>query len=382
MVESDNETERILINAGISVGLVISGGIFSGLTMAILSQDRLDLEILSKSGTENEISQANRILPLVNRHHLVLVTLLLANAVCSESLPIFLDAILNEYASVIISVTAVLIAGEIIPQAVCSRYGIAIGAALSWFVWGLIGIFFIVSFPIGKLLDLLLGDEKFVFYRRNELKELVSIHQIKEDEDTGLTLDEVSIIRGAIDLKEMCVSKAMTSIEKTFMLSFDEKLTPQTIYKIVESGHSRIPVYRQSRENVIGMILSKKLLTIKPRDEIPVSKLEILRVPVVNAKMTMYAMMNLFQTGKSHLALVVDPVDHLTVQGIITIEDVLEELVGDISDETDVIRSLKFANALRKGAPSRPMLGSTKFGPGSTSLQNQTRRPSLEGVKL
>lgn len=66
--------------------------------------------------------------------HFLLVTLLLMNAVAMEALPIFLDRLLNPVAAILISVTAILLFGEILPQAVCKRYGLEIGAYLAWLV--------------------------------------------------------------------------------------------------------------------------------------------------------------------------------------------------------------------------------------------------------
>lgn len=84
----------------------------SGLTMGLLSLDILSLEVLKRAGHPRQQKYASRILTLVRRHHLLLVTLLLANAVAVESMPIFLDKITNEVVAIVVSVTAVLLFGE------------------------------------------------------------------------------------------------------------------------------------------------------------------------------------------------------------------------------------------------------------------------------
>ena len=84
----------------------------SGLTMGLLSLDPTTLAVLRSGGTEREQRYAKRILPLVSRHHLLLVTLLLANAAAVESMPIFLDRVTNPVVAIVVSVTAVLIFGE------------------------------------------------------------------------------------------------------------------------------------------------------------------------------------------------------------------------------------------------------------------------------
>ena len=87
----------------------------SGLTVGYLSIESLDLEIKIKSGTDVEKAQAKRLLPVILKHHHLLVTLLLCNAVAMEALPIFLDALMPSAYAILVSVSAVLFFGEIIP---------------------------------------------------------------------------------------------------------------------------------------------------------------------------------------------------------------------------------------------------------------------------
>ena len=87
-------------------------GLMSGLTMGLLSLDKLSLEVLSRGGKPREKKYAKRILLLVRHHHLLLVTLLLSNAAAVEAMPIFLAKITNEVVAIIVSVTAVLLFGE------------------------------------------------------------------------------------------------------------------------------------------------------------------------------------------------------------------------------------------------------------------------------
>ena len=103
----------------------------SGLTMGLLSLDLLSLKVLKTSGNVKQRKFASSILPLVEKHHLLLVTLLVANAASVEAMPIFLDRISNPIVAIVVSVSAVLLFGEVIPQALCTRYGLAIGYYLS-----------------------------------------------------------------------------------------------------------------------------------------------------------------------------------------------------------------------------------------------------------
>jgi metal transporter CNNM len=85
---------------------------FSGLTLGLLSLDPTTLHVLSVGGKPDEQKYAKRIAPLVKRHHLLLVTLLLSNATAMEALPLFLDNLVPEVIAIVISVSAVLLFGE------------------------------------------------------------------------------------------------------------------------------------------------------------------------------------------------------------------------------------------------------------------------------
>lgn len=93
----------------------------SGLTLGLMSMDIVELEVLKRSGSVQEQRHAERIIPVIKDAHFLLVTLLLCNAAAMEALPIFLDKLFSEIVAVLISVTAVLLMGEVIPQAVCSK---------------------------------------------------------------------------------------------------------------------------------------------------------------------------------------------------------------------------------------------------------------------
>ncbi|KAM0915697.1 hypothetical protein ACQ4PT_010659 [Festuca glaucescens] len=291
--------------AGVSCFLVLFAGIMSGLTLGLMSLGIVDLEILLRSGTNVEKAQAAAIFPVVQKQHQLLVTLLLCNACAMEALPIFLDRIFNPVLAVVLSVTFVLAFGEVIPQAICSRYGLAVGASFVWLVRILMIITYPISYPIGKLLDCALGHDESAYFRRAQLKALVSIHGKEAGKGGELTHDETTIISGALDLTETTAEEAMTPIESTFSLDVDSKLDWEAIGKILARGHSRVPVYSGNPRNVIGLLLVKSLLTVRAEIETPVSAVSIRRIPRVPADMPLYDILNEFQKGGSHMAAVV-----------------------------------------------------------------------------
>ncbi|XP_028762205.1 DUF21 domain-containing protein At4g14240-like [Neltuma alba] len=292
------------VYAGISCLLVLFAGIMSGLTLGLMSLGIVDLEILQRSGTSIEKKQAAAILPVIQKQHQLLVTLLLCNACAMEALPIYLDKIFHPFLAVILSVTFVLAFGEVIPQAICSRFRLYVGANFVGVVRILMIICYPIAYPIGKVLDAVLGHNDALF-RRSQLKALVSIHSQEAGKGGELTHDETTIISGALDLTEKTAEEAMTPIESTFSLDIDSKLDWEAIGKILAKGHSRVPVYCGNPSNIIGLLLVKSLLTVRAETETPVSAIVIRRIPRVPSDMPLYDILNEFQKGSSHMAAVV-----------------------------------------------------------------------------
>eukprot|EP00877_Chromochloris_zofingiensis_P014184 jgi/Chrzof1/9019/Cz03g33060.t1 len=131
-----------------------------------------------------------------------------------QALPIFLDRLASPLVAVALSVSVVLVFGEVLPQAVCSRYGLQVGAYSAWFVQALMICCAPIAWPIGKLLDLVLGGEHTALFRRAQLKALVDIHSAAEGLGGTLTGDEISIIQGALDLTAKTAWRAMTALDK------------------------------------------------------------------------------------------------------------------------------------------------------------------------
>ncbi|KAK1439981.1 hypothetical protein QVD17_05806 [Tagetes erecta] len=296
---------QFFIHILIIVFLVLFAGLMSGLTLGLMSLSLVDLEVLAKSGTPKDRIYAEKILPVVRKQHLLLCTLLICNAAAMEALPIFLDALITAWGAILISVTLILLFGEIIPQSVCTRYGLAIGASVAPFVRLLVWVCFPVAYPISKLLDYLLGQEHVALFRRAELKTLVNLHGNEAGKGGELTHDETTIIAGALELSEKTASDAMTPISDTFSIDINAKLDRNLMNLILEKGHSRVPVYYEQPTNIIGLVLVKNLLTIHPEDEIPVRRVTIRKIPRVPETLPLYDILNEFQKGHSHMAVVV-----------------------------------------------------------------------------
>ncbi|ESQ51109.1 hypothetical protein EUTSA_v10022700mg [Eutrema salsugineum] len=335
---------NFFIHIVVIVFLVLFAGLMSGLTLGLMSMSLVDLEVLAKSGTPRDRKHAAKILPVVENQHLLLCTLLICNAAAMEALPIFLDALVTAWSAILISVTLILLFGEIIPQSVCSRHGLAIGAIVAPFVRVLVWICFPFAWPISKLLDYLLGHGRVALFRRAELKTLVDFHGNEAGKGGELTHDETTIIAGALELSGKMAKDAMTPISETFVIDINAKLDRDLMNLILEKGHSRVPVYYEQRTNIIGLVLVKNLLTINPDEEIQVKNVTIRRIPRVPETLPLYDILNEFQKGHSHMAVVVRQWDKIH-----PLPESLNEVRVDVDNErSPQEKKLKRRRSLQK----------------------------------
>lgn len=288
--------------------LVLMAGLMSGLTLGLMSLDQVDLEVLKRSGTSAQRACAAKILPVVAKPHRLLVTLLICNAAAAEALPLVLDRLTDPISAVLLSVTVVLIFGEIIPQAACSAYGLEIGAHSALFVRMLMFLTAPLAAPIAWVLDRVLGHRHTALFRRGELKALVDIHGEGQAFGGQLTSDEVRIIKGALDLTHKRARAAMTPLDMAFMLPMDATLDEVTLTGILASGHSRIPVHRPgNRSDVVGILLTKELILVDIHAGVKVSAMKVRSLPHLLAETPMYDMLKLFELGRSHMAVLTQP---------------------------------------------------------------------------
>ncbi|XP_060526504.1 unextended protein [Cylas formicarius] len=332
--------------------------LFSGLNLGLMSLDKTELKILCNTGSSKEKKYARAIQPVRDHGNYLLCSILLGNVFVNSIFTILLDGLTSGLIAVIFSTLAIVLFGEIFPQAVCSRHGLAVGAKTIYITKFVMLLTFPLSYSIAKLLDCILGEEIGNVYTRERLKELVMV----TTGDNDLDKDEVNIISGALELRKKTVSDVMTKIEDVFMLDYEAVLDFETVSEIMKSGYSRIPVYEGHRQNIVTMLYIKDLAFVDPDDNTPLKTLcQFYQNPCnfVFEDVTLDVMFKIFKEGnKGHMAFVSrvntegegDPFYETT--GIITLEDVIEELIqSEIVDETDVFtdnRSKRRRNAERK----------------------------------
>jgi len=338
---------------------VVLAALASGLTIGLLSLDPLLLMIKIRAGA-NEKCDAEKILPVIQRHHLLLVTLLLLNTIAGEALPMFLHGLVPELVAVLISVVLVLFFGEILPAALFTGTNqLQLAAQWAQSVQVLMWIFFPIAYPISKLLDWVVGrgevEPNASKYNRAELAALIRIQyeermvakkqhkrEIGMDADafmysstrdlrkglmetsprdlrrghhrrdsSNLHCDEVLIAEGALQMKNKRAIDLVLSHRKVFSIALDTILDEANVVKIFGSGFSRVPVYDKIKTHIKGILMTRQLIMVKGND-CPVSQLNLHIPQCVGPDTNLVELVNLFQGNTlaltahrgSHMALV------------------------------------------------------------------------------
>ncbi|KAL5518448.1 hypothetical protein ACEPAH_130 [Sanghuangporus vaninii] len=315
--------------------LVLLGGVFAGLTIGLMGLDDLHLRVLSTSSDDDvERKNASKVLSLLRKgRHWVLVVLLLGNVIVNESLPIFLDSAIGGGVAAVIISTALI--GAVIPQAVCARYGLSIGAKCAPLVLGLMYILAPIAYPTAKLLDYVLGANEEHTYKKAELRSFLQFHRQGEE---PLRDDEIAILNGVLELNTKTLVEIMTPIQDVVTLSADAVLDHTLVDKILVSGYSRFPVHEPGHpKSFVGLLLIKKLLSYDPSEEKKVSDLPLSILPEAGVDINCFQALDYFQTGRAHLLLVSKtPGVPGGALGVVTLEDIIEEIIAEeIVDEFD-----------------------------------------------
>uniref|UniRef100_A0A8C1F7A4 Metal transporter n=1 Tax=Cyprinus carpio carpio TaxID=630221 RepID=A0A8C1F7A4_CYPCA len=323
--------------------LLCLSGMFSGLNLGLMALDPMELQIVQNCGTEKEKNYARKIEPVRSQGNYLLCSLLLGNVLVNTTLTILLDDIAGSgLIAVVMSTIGIVIFGEIVPQAICSRHGLAVGANTIFLTKFFMLLTFPASYPVSKLLDYLLGQEIGTVYNREKLLEMLRV----TDPYNDLVKEELNIIQGALELRTKTVEDVMTPLRDCFMIAGDATLDFNSMSEIMESGYTRIPVFEGDRSNIVDLLFVKDLAFVDPDDCTPlktITKFYSHPLHFVFNDTKLDAMLEEFKKGKSHLAIVQrvnnegegDP--FYEVLGIITLEDVIEEIIkSEILDETDL----------------------------------------------
>ena len=189
---------------------------------------------------------------------------------------------------------------------------------------------------------------------KSDLEDVLSLAEEHEIIDQ----DARKIMEGALLVTNMQVRDIMIPRAQMIVIDSDESVQ-EALPKIIDAGHSRFPVIGEGMDDVIGILLAKDLLPLVESDSAPPALRQLMRTVIaVPESKRLNVLLREFRQNRNHMAIVID--EYGGIAGLITIEDVLEEIVGEIEDETDVAEK----------KPIRPMSDGTFFVEALTAIDD------------
>ncbi|MBC7764224.1 DUF21 domain-containing protein [Microbacteriaceae bacterium] len=314
------------------VVLVGMSAIYSGLNIALMSLSRTDLRRKKKLGNK----EAMKVLPFRENSHLSLSAILFANVAIVSANALILEHHFNGLIAGLVSTLLIVVFGEVLPQAIFVKRALRFTALFSPLLKFTIWVTYPVAKPLQLILDKLIGQEKHLLHSRDELGLIIGEHQT--DDSSELDEDEVGIIQSALQLSEKTVKDIMRPIDDVFWLPIDAELNEKTVDTITSHGYSRIPILSRNKTDCYGVLLMKDMVDIDfTGHPVPVSAFILHKTRVIGSRTALDTMFRKFISIHSHLV-PIEKDDEII--GIVTIEDLVEEILGhEIADETDHVHN-------------------------------------------
>ncbi|MDN5203915.1 CNNM domain-containing protein [Fulvivirgaceae bacterium BMA10] len=307
------------MNYVIVIFLVLLAGTFAGLTLALFSLNLTELERKIRIGNK----EAEKVYTIRKKGNLLLCTLLLGNVASYTSMAVFLGSITGGVVAGITATALIFIFGEILPQAVFPRFALYIGARTSWLVKIFMVLFYPVAAPIAWILDKILGEELPVIWSKKELKEIIKYHE--DSIKSPIDKDEEKIVLGALSFSDKRVRDVMIPAMEVYQISAVSLINERLLQEIKDKDFSRIPVYFQRHDNIIGVLLVKNLIGVDSTKRLMVQDLQTEQVIRVNINKKLDDLFNMFINQRMQIALVYN--SRKQYVGIVTLEDILEEIL-------------------------------------------------------
>jgi len=315
--------------------LLAASGFFSSSEAALFSLNTVQVERLKEKGS----TLGRLIARLLRRPTDLIITFLVGNelvnvalAVTATSLALLVYGEGGEYLAIPVTTALLLLFGEITPKSVAVRYPERVSLLVAWplnvFAYGITPL----RWGLRKLVDAVMGahaERPISLITEDEFKTLVDV-----GEDEGIIdQEERNLIQRVFELGDQQVSQIMTPRTDIFALEVSEPLAA-VLPKIKEARFSRVPVYEGSIDHIVGILYAKDLLTYSRHPDMEVKIADLLHPTFfVPESKRIDELLREFQRNKVHVAIVVD--EYGGVSGLVTMEDALEELVGEIVDEFD-----------------------------------------------
>jgi len=332
----DTLDTNLLFGSLVIVLLLFCSAMISAAEVALFSLSQNDLTKLSQQNP----NRYQLVSQLLQKPKKLLATLLLANNFVNIGIVIIFSFVSNSLFAGIVSPVVkfvvevvlvtflILLFGEVLPKVYASRNNIKFSARMARPIWFLDQLLSPLSLPMRAVTIYLhkkLGRQK----TNISVDQLSQALEMTSSDDT--TSEEQKILEGIVSFGNTDTKQVMSPRIDIFALEIEE--TFAEIYpKIVEKGYSRIPVFRENIDHIEGVLFVKDLIPHIHKKEFDWNSL--LREPFfVPENKKLDDLLKDFQSMKSHLAIVVD--EYGGTSGLVSLEDVIEEIVGDISDEFD-----------------------------------------------
>lgn len=336
----DLDTDLIISLVSIFILLLLSG-FFSGSETALTAVSKAKMHSLEKEGNEragivNKLREEKDKLigALLLGNNLVNI---LASALATSALIDLFGEAGVFYATAVMTVL-VLIFAEVLPKSYAithsEKMAIAIAPVINFVVKVLAPITQTVIAIVRNVLKIFGIDISSVEEdNKEELIGVIDLHQGDEQE----IKEERAMLRSILDLVTVDVDEIITHRSKVEMIDID-KSNKEIVKQILNSRFTRIPLYKETNENIVGVIHAKVLLRALHEAEGDVEKLNISEIAnepwFIPDSTNLFDQLQEFRERREHFALVVD--EYGSFEGIVTLEDILEEIVGEIDDEYDI----------------------------------------------
>ena len=330
--------------------LIVISAFFSGAETGLTAASRARLTELARQGS----ARAATVLKLTEMPERLIGALLLgnslANITASAVATVALVKIFGDQGAIIASgvmTVLILIFAEVMPKTYAIAYPDRVATSLAPIVRLFVAIFgpfvMLVEYIVKKILMVFGVDVENVvsiLSAHEELRGAIDLHHKEGD----IVKKDRDMLGGLLDLKNLEVHEVMVHRTKMIMLDADEKM-PHILDQVLKSGKTRLPVWKSDQDNIIGILHAKNLFQALQQQDGNADKVKldsILSDPwFVPDTRPLEDQLNAFLRRKTHFAIVVDEYGEL--QGLITLEDIIEEIVGDIKDEFDAV-----SNGVRK----------------------------------
>ena len=346
--------------------LFVLSAFFSSSETALMSMDKLRVRYLA----EKDRPGARKLAGLLDRPEKLLSAILVGNNVVNIMVSVFATTLFIEFfgkrgelMTILILTPLLLVFAEVCPKTYAAKYpeklSFIILHPIRFFMWLLRPVTWLIAGVSNLMTRLLTGEGEKASISEDEIRSIIEF-----GEHAGVVAKEKRLmLHGVFDLAETRVRDVM--VPRTEVVGIDANATFEEVVGITASArHSRFPVYEGSLDHVVGVIHSKEILSYLDNPE-NFSLQDLARPPyfVPEAK-PVEALMQAFRRKHLHLAVVVD--EYGGVEGICTLEDIVEEIVGEIQDEYDEEEIL-----VKKLEPGRYMID------GSTALRYINKRFNL-----